>query len=161
MSVKPFVALTLATATLAACGSSTPQIDPSTRASSDPIVLSVASIFRNACVRNAPDFAEAQVRAAMQTQQPVLGPGMSFAATGKDGKSCEVIVRNYGRDRPMPTVGDVNGLARSLQAEIGGDLRPKSADADAGSARVKADRKTYNVYGYVGKSGDLRFVVHR
>lgn len=150
--------LLLACLALAACGGGLAS-DPATRASGDPIVLSTASLFRAACIRTAPEFDAARVRAAVDTQSPRLAPGMTFHADHRAGKRCEVTVAGYGRDRPAPTAGDIDGLARSLEATLGGVLLTSAAEG--GEARVKAGRKRYDVKGYVARNGDLTFAITR
>lgn len=144
---------------VAACGSSEPQINPTTRLSTDPVLTSVIASFKTACIGNAPAFQEAVVKAAFSSNQPYLAPGMDFIASGEPGRKCRVTVKGYGRDRPMPTVGDVNRLGQSLAARLGGTLIPKSADTGAGSAKIKANRKTYHVFGYVDPDGNLNLSV--
>jgi len=144
---------------VASCGTSTPQINPSTRRSTDPVLVSVVESFRNGCVRNAPSFAEEKTRSAFASYQPTLAPGMMFLASGEPGRSCRVTVRGYGIGRPMPTVGDVNSLGQTLLAQVGGSFSPKSPDTGAGAARVKVNRKRYAVFGYLSPKGDLNFSV--
>ena len=146
---------------LSACGSSQPQINPTTQTSNDPILVGFLSSFQNSCIENAPSFSEDSVRAAFARNQPALAPGMSFISSGEPGRSCRVTVRNYGRDRPMPTVGDINSLGRSLHARVGGTFNPKSADTGAGSAQVRVGRTTYNVFAFVGNDGDLGLSVFK
>lgn len=146
-----FVLLSL----VAACGGGTPQINPSTQTSTDPVLTSVIATFRNACIETAPAFSKSSVNAGLSLAQPVLAPGMTFIASGEPGRSCRVTVRGYGTNRPKPTVGDVNLLGRALQARIGGTLKPKRADTGAGSAQVRVNGVTYNVFAYVGNNGDL------
>jgi hypothetical protein len=149
--LTPIAALCL----IAACVSSGPQIDPSTRLSTDPVLSGILASFAAGCIRNAPDFAEADVRAAFPANQPVLGPGMTFLVSGDGAGTCRVTVKGYGRDRPMPTVGDLNRLGEALAARLGGTLKPKSADTGAGSAQVMAGGRRYNVFAYVDGGGTL------
>lgn len=144
---------------ISACVSSDPQIDPSTSLSTDPVLTSVLRSFEAGCIANAPTFAEPDVRAAFAANQPVLGPGMAFLASGDGDGSCRVVVKGYGRERPMPTVGDTNRLGQSLASRLGGTLKPKSADTGAGSAQVRANGKRYNVFAFVGPERTLTLSV--
>lgn len=144
---------------VAACGSSEPQINPTPRLSTDPMLTSVIASFETACIGNAPAFQEATVKAEFSANRPYLAPGMDFIASGEPGRKCRVTVKGYGRDRPMPTVGDVNRLGQSLAARLGGTLIPKRADTGAGSAKIKVSGKTYDVFGYVGPDGSLNLSV--
>lgn len=146
---------------IAACGGGTPQINPSTRTSTDPVLTSVIATFRNACIDSAPAFSNARMNAGVSFAQPVLVPGMMFVATGETGRSCRVTVRGYGTNRPKPTVGDVNLLGRALQARVGGTFKPKSANIGAGSAQVRVNRVNYNVFAHVGNNGDLSLSVFK
>ena len=140
---------------VAACGGGSPQINPSTRTSTDPVLTSVIASFRSACIESAPAFSKGHMNSGFYSAQPALAPGMVFVASGEPGRSCRVTVRGYGINRPKPTVGDVNLLGRALQARVGGTFKPKSADTGAGSAQVRVNRLTYNVFAFVGNNGDL------
>jgi hypothetical protein len=144
---------------ISACVSSEPQIDPSTNLSTDPVLTSFLRSFEAGCIANAPTFAEANVRAAFAANQPFLGPGMAYIASGDGDGSCRVTVKGYGRDRPMPTVGDTNRLGQSLASRVGGSLKPKSADTGAGSAQVRANGSRYNVFAFVSPDGTLTLSV--
>ena len=156
-SLRPFKFLPVL-GLLVACGSPEPQVAPSVSRSTDPVLNSVISSFRHACIGNAPDFSSARMKAAFASNRPMLAPGMSFLATGKPGQSCKVTVLNYGTGRAKPTVGDINALGRALQARIGGSFKPKKANS-AGGAQVRVNRRSYDVFGYVGKKGHLTFNV--
>lgn len=142
-----------------ACGTSVPQINPTTRTSTDPVLTSILTTFKNACIENTPTFSETRMKSAFSANRPSLAPGMIFIASGEAGRSCRVTIRGYGKNRPLPTVGDINNLGQRLHARIGGSFKPKRADTGAGSAQVKANRKTYNIFVYVNQKGDLSLSV--
>ena len=149
---------------ISACVSSEPQIDPSTNLSTDPVLTSVLRSFEAGCIANAPTFAEANVRAAFAANQPFLGPGMAYIASGDGDGSCrDVTVKGLCGTGPMPTVGDTNRLGQSLASRLGGSLKPKSADTSAGSAQVRRKWHTsrYNVFAFVSPDGTLTLSVCR
>ncbi|VVT00541.1 hypothetical protein RV134_210139 [Roseovarius sp. EC-HK134] len=144
---------------LAGCGTSSPQINPTTQLSNDPILNSVYAVFEDVCINSAPGFREYQMSAAFRRSQLLLASGMSFIGSSEDGQRCRVTIQNYGAGRPKPTVGDINRMGRLLQAHLGGTFSPKSADAGAGSAKVSANGQIYNVFAFVGTDGALTLSV--
>jgi len=144
---------------LAACGggSNFERASPSDARSTDPILKSVIATFKAGCIDSAPQFEESRMRAGFAQNQPQLGGLMLLVATGKPGTSCFVNVNNYGTQRARPTYGDVNALARALQARTGGTLRLKTAET---SAQVQVGRKKYTVFAIVNRSGQLQLSVN-
>lgn len=144
---------------LTACGPTPPTVAPNYNQSTDPILTSLLHTFRNACIANAPDFDEHQIRASFKVHTPTLAPEMTFIASGEPGRKCAISVLNYGSNRPEPTVGDLTVLGQALQARVGGKLEPASARLS--KIDVKLGLRSFNIFAYTNKKGNLKMTVFK
>lgn len=144
---------------LAGCSSTTTSLIPTSQTSEDPVLASIIQSFQHGCIENAPTFERSRVRAGFNANEPDLAQGMMFLGSGAPGRSCEVIVRRYGTNRPAPTVGDINRLARIFAANTGWAYTPAVAGKTS-RATVSFGRRSFDVTGYTTRDGDLRLSVY-
>ncbi|WP_170783754.1 hypothetical protein [Ruegeria lacuscaerulensis] len=143
---------------LVGCSDATRPLTSSGLRSEDPLLTGILQSFQHGCIETAPTFEESRVRAGFNANEPKLERGMEFLGGSTRDRSCEVIVRGYGTTRPVPTVGDINRLARAFASNTRLAYTP-AIPGESTRAWVSSGNRNFFVTGFVTGDGDLQLIV--